>query len=493
MKNHYLSKSQFMRGLQCHKSLWLYKYMPELREEPDESKQAVFDSGKEVGLLARGLFPGGKAITFEGSSFDEKVRLTKELIESGIEIIYEATFCYNDILVMVDILHKGKKGWEIYEVKQSTEVKDEHKSDISIQYHVVSGSGLSVTKANLVHINREYIRNGDINIRELFLIEDLTKEVIEKQGFVKDELKKMQHMLKNGCPDIAIGAYCHAPYACDFISYCWKHIPDNSVFDISGTGINKFASYREGKVSFKDLDLKELNFKQRMQVDAELNGTVTIDKKGIREFLDTLRYPIYFLDFEVFYQEPIPPFDGTRPYMRIPFQYSLNWIEKAGGKLHHHEFLVEAGKDGREEIAKQLSDMIPDKASVAAYNTTFEIGVIKALAEGFSAYRKKLISINENMIDMMVPFRKRYYYIKEMKGSYSLKNVLPAIFPELSYEGLAVSGGEDAVMAYKRLAKSKDSKEKVQITKDLLEYCKLDTLGMVSLLERLRLLAAEKG
>ncbi|MBI5874946.1 MAG: hypothetical protein HZB81_03725 [Deltaproteobacteria bacterium] len=216
MNNHYLSKSQFMRGLQCHKSLWLYKYKPELRAEPDESTQAVFDSGTEVGLLARELFPGGKVIEFEGSSFDEKARRTKKLIESGIKTIYEATFCHNDILVMVDILHKGKNGWEIYEVKQASAVKEVYKNDIAVQYYAVSGSGLPIAKVYLVHINTEYIRKGDIKVRELFHTEDMTNEAIEGQAFVKDEFKKMRQTLTGKRPSLDIGPHCSDPYSCDF-------------------------------------------------------------------------------------------------------------------------------------------------------------------------------------------------------------------------------------------------------------------------------------
>ncbi|MBI5874945.1 MAG: DUF2779 domain-containing protein [Deltaproteobacteria bacterium] len=226
-------------------------------------------------------------------------------------------------------------------------------------------------------------------------------------------------------------------------------------------------------------------------MDAELNGTVTLDRDGVKEFLNTLHYPLYFLDFETFYNEPIPPFDGTRPYMKIPFQYSLHWIEKKGGKLNYCDFLAEAGKDGREAIARQLAELIPDNGCVLAYNMTFEKDAIGALADCFPKYRERLLRINENIKDLMVPFRKRHYYTKEMKGSYSIKVVLPALVPELTYEGMAVSNGDDAVQAYKRLMDAEDPKEIAQIKKDLLEYCKLDTLGMVRLLEKLRRLGCK--
>lgn len=484
-----LSKSQFIRGLQCHKSLWLFKNAPELRAEPGESTQAVFDSGTEVGRLAQQLFPGGELIELEGSNLGEKVERTKSLIENGVETIYEATFCHDNNLVMGDILHKSTDGWEIYEVKQSTEIKEVHKNDIAVQYLVVSGSGLPVSRVSLVYINNGYVRNGDIDVRELFHIENLTADVLERQPFVKDEIQKMRQMLTGNCPTIDIGPHCGNPYECDFKAHCRAHIPENSVFDLSGKGIDQFAYYRAGKIRFEELDLDELNFRQRMQVDAELNGTVTLDKEGVSEFLDTLHYPLYFLDFEAIYNEPVPPFDGTWPYMKIPFQYSLHWIEKDGHRLQHREFLGSVGEDAREEIARQLSELIPDNACILAYNMTFEKGVIAALADCFPAYSEKLLRINENMKDLMAPFRSRHYYTKEMNGSYSIKLVLPALVPELSYEGMAVANGDDAVLAYKQLGQTVNPAEAEQIRRDLLEYCKLDTLAMVKLLERLKALS----
>lgn len=482
----FLSKSQFIRGLQCRKSLWLYRNSPELRAEPDESTQAVFDSGAEVGRLAQQLFPGGELIEFEGSNLSEKVERTMELIESGETTIYEATLCHDNNLVMVDILHKGPKGWEIYEVKQSIEVKEVHKNDVAVQYFTVNGSGLPVSKVYLVYINTGYVRNGDIDLRDLFHIEELTDTVIERQPLVKDELQKMRQMLAGDCPINDIGPHCSDPYVCDFYDHCWSHIPGNSVFDLREKGIDKFAFYKTGKIRFEDLTLDDLNFKQRMQVEAELNGTVTLDKEAIKEFLGTLHYPLYFLDFEAIYNEPVPPFDNTSPYDRIPFQYSLHWIEKEGGELKHREFLAPTGTDAREEIARQLSELIPDNACVLAYCMSFEKGIIARLAELYPAYAERLLHINENVKDLMAPFRSRHYYTKEMNGRYSIKLVLPALVPELTYEGMTVSNGEDAVAAYKLLRDVKDANEAEQVRRDLLEYCKLDTLAMVKLLERLK-------
>jgi hypothetical protein len=480
-----LSKSQFMRGLQCRKSLWLYKYNPELRTPPDAMQQAIFDMGTEVGLYARQLFPGGTAIEYEGSTFAEKVRKTQELVQGGEHTIYEATISHNDIIVMVDILHKGRKGWELYEVKSSSRLKDEHAKDVSIQYYVLKGSGLTVSKAALVHINNEYVRHGDIAIAELFAVEELTDEVQESEAFIGNELLTIRSMLQGPCPDIDIGAHCTSPYDCDFIDHCWQHIPENSVFDLRGKGIDKFEYYTSDIIRFQDLHLGTLNLKQRMQVEAELNDTETIDYKGIAEFLDTLHYPQYFLDFETF-MPAIPRFEGTRPYQNIPFQYSLHVLDHDGADLKHHEFLAEAGRDPRERIARDLSTLIPDNACVITYNSSFEKGRIKELAEQFPRYAEKLMQIQDSIVDLMVPFRQRLYYKKEMKGSYSIKYVLPALVPDLGYEGMVISGGSDAMNVYAGLYLVEDTKEVEKIREDLRAYCRMDTLGMVRILDKLR-------
>lgn len=486
MKNNSLSKSQFIRGLQCHKSLWLYKYRPELRTPPDEGQEALFEAGKDIGVLAHGLFPDGVLIEFEGSFFDDKVRKTLALIEGGVKTIYEATFRHEGVLVMVDILHRGDEGWEIYEVKGSTEVKDVHLSDVAVQYHILKGSGLSLSKASLVYINNKYVRHGEVDVNGLFAISDITDEASKRQDSVKDELAKLRAMLNGDAPDIDIGPYCKAPYECDFMAHCWSHIPECSVFDIARLGNKQYDLYYRDIVDFKDIpDDYPLNPKQRMQVEAELTGKEFVDVGGIKEFLETVYYPLCFLDFETI-NPAVPIFEGTRPYEQIPFQYSLHFIEKEGGEPRHYEFLAKEGTDPREELIKGLISDIPQHACVLAYNMGFEKGVLKNLAEEFPAYADKLMNIHDRITDLMSPFQKKYWYTKEMKGSHSIKYVLPALVPELSYEGMEIGNGGEAMDAYATLHLIEDQKEVARIRKALLEYCKLDTLAMVEILEKMK-------
>ncbi len=481
-----LSKSSFIRGLQCHKSLWLYKNKPELRTKPDESQQAVFDSGTDVGILAQGLFPDGKEIRFEGSTPWGNVRLTQELIDSGEETIYEATFTYENITVMVDILHKGSDGWEIYEVKGSTELKEVYLNDISVQYYVITGSGLELSKASLVHLNNNYLRNGELNISELFTIQDITSNVIENQAFIVDKLSGIRSMFNGDCPDIDIGPHCDSPYECNFSAHCWSHIPEYSVFDIAGLFTKKkFDLYNQGIIDLRDIpEDYGLSGNQWLQVEAELNDTKFIKCDEIRKLLKTLSYPLYYLDFETF-NPAVPPFDNTKPFQKIPFQFSIHVQESEGAEPKHYEFLAEGGIEPRIELTKELIRLIPDDVCVVTYNSSFEKGVLKALGGAFPEYADKLTKIQNNFFDIMKPFQNKHFYTKELKGSYSIKKVLPALVPDLSYKGMVIGDGGEAMRVYGSLHLIKDEDEKKKIKKDLLEYCKLDTLGMVKIVEKL--------
>jgi hypothetical protein len=481
----YLSKSLFIRGLQCHKSLYLHKYQPELRDEVPPEKQALFDSGTEVGILARDLFPGGVEVPYEGLSPREQLDMTVSEIQKGTENIYEATFSYNNVFMKADILHRGRHGWALYEVKQSTGGKEVHVNDVALQYYVVKGSDLPVSRAFLVYINTQYVRHGEIEVKKLFAIEELTDRVNEKQEFVAEEIGKMRHMLAGALPAIDIGAWCDDPYKCDFKGHCWQHIPEDSVFTLRRKGANRFDLYKQGIIRLEQIPLHVLNDVQRMQVEFFLEKKETVNREAVREFLDSLWYPLYFLDFETF-MSPVPLFDGTSPYQQIPYQYSIHVLEREGAELRHHEFIAEPNVDPREELAERLVAVIPDDACVIAYNSSFEARVLNELAEWLPRHGNRIERVVPNMRDLMAPFRRRDVYHWQMKGSHSQKAVLPALVPDLTYDGLEVMDGGMAMQAYFTMCGAKDPSEVQRIRASLLEYCKLDTLGMVRILEKLK-------
>lgn len=473
------------------KSLWLKKYKKDILTLPNATAEAIFEIGNEVGKLACELFPGGIEVEFNPKDYDGMVSTTQELMSDGVKNIYEATFKYDGIFVAVDILHiNDDRSVEIYEVKSSTHVKDVYKHDASIQYYVLNGLGYKVKNVSIVYINNKYIRDEELEIDKFFTIADITDEVKELQDDIPTYLSTFEKFLKDSEsePQKDIGTHCSNPYDCDAIDYCWSHIPEYSIFDISRLKSDKkFELYNQGIVNFTQIsDISSFSTAQQIQIESELTNKTIVNKEAIKEFVDNLSYPIYHLDFETF-QQAIPQWKSIVPFMQIPFQYSIH-VESEDGKLEHKEFLAEDGFDPRYELAKKLVEDIPIDVTVLAYNMGFEKGVIRKLAEQFEEFSYHLICIHDNIEDLMTPFQKKDYYTPSMRGSYSIKYVLPALVPEMAkaYEDLdLVHNGSEAMQTFARLSKLDDD-EKDAYRKALLEYCKLDTLAMVKVLERLK-------
>ena len=486
-----LSKSLYIRGLQCEKSLWLKKKKPGVLQAPGDGAQAIFDTGTSVGELACELFSGGERIEYTGD-FGSQIARTKELIEHGIKVIYEATFCFDGILVMVDILRICEDGLIINEVKSLTSVKEVYIDDASIQYYVISSLGYKVSAVNIIHIDSGYVRGEKLELDKFFHTEDVTEQVRQKQADIPQILSKFDEILsKDTEPEIDIGPHCSNPYDCDAWKYCWREqrgIPEYSIFDISRLRSDKkFELYKSGVVKFEDIkELDKFNASQQIQIRSELSGEQIIDKEAIKEFLETLSYPLYHLDFETF-QQAVPEFVGLSPYEQIPFQFSIH-KDDGKGNLEHFEFLVEVGADPRYELALNLIKFIPQDACVLAYNMSFEKRVIRRLAEIYPQISNELMAIHSNIKDLMAPFVSKSYYHPKMRGSYSIKYVLPSLVPEFesAYNDLnLIHHGGEAMQAYEAMAYM-PAKERDAYKKALLAYCKLDTLAMVKVLEKLR-------
>lgn len=475
-----LSKGLYIRGCQCHKSLWLHKNNPELKGEVTSFQQAAFNAGNDVGELACGLFPGGVMVPYEGLSIPGQVARTATAIADGKEVIYEASFEFDGIFVKVDILRRGELGWEIYEVKGSTGVKDVHRNDVALQLYVLTGAGLDVSRVCLVHLDNSYVRQGEIEVEKLFVIADLTDEARGRQDEVEANIETLREMLRGAMPDVSIGPQCEDPYACDFMEHCWKEVPEDSVFDLSGRGIDRFAYYHGGARRLEDLPLEDLNRSQRMQVELHLAQGEHVDPAGIKEFLEELWYPLVYLDFETF-MSAIPLFDGTRPYQQVPFQYSIHVQREPGGEVEHYEYLAEPKVDPRPALIGGLLSTIPEGACVLAYFMAFERSRIDELARDFPNFADELLAMNENIRDLIVPFKRRHAYRWTQYGSASIKSVLPAFVPELSYKGMPIADGGMAMESYHTMCALQDPTELAEIRKNLLAYCHLDTLAMVEL------------
>ncbi len=450
---------------------------------PGAAAQARMDAGTAVGILAQKLFPGGREIEFDFENFARMLGLTRQYIDDGVQTIYEASISRDGVFVACDILHHGERGWELYEVKSSTGVKEYHRNDIAIQWYVLQKAGLQPVKAALVHINTGYVRKGELDISQLFTIEDVTEDTVFRQTGIPANLQAMKNMLKQDEPAIEIGLHCNNPYDCDFKAYCWQDVPKHSVFTLYGLkGHKKFELYHKGIRTLDDLpDDMPLNAVQQLQKEAHLSGAPVVNKAVIEAFLGSISEPVCYLDFETF-QNAVPRFDGQSPYEQIPFQYSL-YIEQ-DGKLEHLEYLADEKIDPRREIAERLVQDLGGQGTVVAFNMGFEKGVIRKLAGLFPDLSGHLLAINERFVDLVVPFRQGGYYAEKMNGSFSIKAILPALFPDdaqLSYKSLHIQDGNTASEIFASLYQDTDPDVVEQVRQGLLAYCKLDTLAMVKI------------
>ena len=504
-----LSKSKYFSYWQCPKKLWLETYKASEREPDDPSTLARMESGTRVGKLAHQLFPNvvDATVTDANGNPDTAAMIarTQQLIDAGTSVIAEAAFSYNGCYCAVDLLRSEGDGWAIYEVKSSTypefegnpEDIEKYVPDITYQKWLLTQCGVNVTDTYLVCLNSDYFRHGELDMKKLFVIidmkEQVTRELLSVPANVERAMKTMELVEE---PMTDLGMQCHKPYPCAFWQYCTRHLPQPSVFNVyggSGRGFTfekKLKCYREGNITFGSLRDKSLGNIQDQQVSCALDQREHIDRDEIRNFLAELSYPLYFLDFESM-QDAVPQYDDTKPYSQLCFQYSLHIKKSAETPYEHREYLAPSdGSDPRRELAEQLCRDIPKDVCTLVYNKTFECSRIKEMAAIFPDLAEHLLNIEANIKDLLVPFRKGYYYVPAMGGSFSIKSVLPALFPDepsLNYHNLdeRVQNGGDAMTIFPKI-KDMDLAEAAATREALLRYCELDTWAMVKVWEQLQ-------
>lgn len=471
--------------MQCLKSLYFYKNFIHLRDPFSKEQQAIFSRGNNVGILAQKLFPNGVDAT-PGKRSDslEAVRKTKELIDAGAEVIYEAAFQSNGVLAILDVLVKKEGRWYAYEVKSSAKISQTYLLDASLQYWVITGSGLPLEDISIININTNYVKNGVIEVGKLFKITSVTGDVLKNQKMVQQRIEEIKNVaLSVQLPGIKIGTHCFSPYKCDFMGQCWKNVPQNSVFELAWmTKEEQFELYNSGITTTDQVPVKnEMNVHVNLQLKALKSNEIISDKTAILKFIKNLKYPLNFIDFESF-MPAIPIYDGTHPYQNIPFLFSLH-IKHQNGKIEHREFLTEAGTDPRKSFLENMLDATQGEGSILVYDAMMEKGILNGLKRDFPLYAIEIDERLGRIVDLMVPFQERVYYHPMFKGSFSLKNVLPAIAPELNYSNLKISSGSIAMIEFERLQTETDMFKILETREALSAYCRMDTLAMVKIFE----------
>jgi hypothetical protein len=482
-----ISKSQYLKGLQCPKALWFYRHRRDLYPEIPEAKQRLFDSGHEVGELAQTYFENGIEITEKYYQIDSAIASTLQAASHGYEAIFEATACSMDgAYSRIDILNKADRfdQWDLVEVKQSTGIKDYHLDDMALQRYAFQGAGYQIRSSILMHVNNQYIRRGELDPKNLFALQDCTAMVEGILPLIPGHVADLLEILNSSIePDIDIGEHCKKPFECDYVYHCWKHVPDYSVYNIfKGSQLQEMLA--KGILDVAHIPATvSVPGRKKIDVDAFRNQALYADQAGINEFLNALTYPIYYLDYETIFPA-IPIYDNSSPYQQIPFQFSLHIQESKGADLNHIEFLNTEPGDPRPGFIKALIENCGRKGTVLVYNLGFESRINRELGQAFPRYQLELENINTRMADLLVPFRSRYLYHPQMMGSASLKSVLPAFVPDLSYDELSITDGDTASAMYLNCVKgSVTDAEKETIYKNLLQYCALDTLAEVRLLD----------
>ena len=340
-----------------------------------------------------------------------------------------------------------------------------------------------------MHIDNQYVRKGKIEPEKLFAMEDVTEQCDQFIPGIEHKLAGMLEVIREKEePQVTIGPHCGSPYPCPLEGICWAFLPPKD---------NIFFLYRGGKKAYELMesgilsmaDIKEdftLNDKQSIQVLCHKKGIPHIDKKGIEDFLNTLEYPLYFLDFETI-SPAIPAYDNSRPYQAIPFQYSLYIVKNKDTRPERHSYLAPGDKDPRAEILMQLKKLLGNSGSVVAYNASFEKTRLREASEAYPEYQCWVAEIEERVVDLLTPFRGFLYYHPDQAGSASLKKVLPVI-TNSNYDALEITDGSMASMEYYRVTfgKNIDENDRQRVYLALEKYCDLDTKGMIEILDTLR-------
>ena len=484
-----ISKSQFMMGLQCLKRLWLYNHRWDLRPPVRPEQQQLFDQGHAIGLLAHEYFAGGVLVDADHKHIPQALKRTAELTAGGENIIYEGTFVFANVLVRCDILKRNRDGsWDLIEAKGSTEVKDEHLRDVAVQRYVLEGSGLRLRKTLLMRIDNSFIKAGPLDARKLFALEDISKETAALMPETGRDLERfMEALASTEAPEIGIGQHCSTPYDCEFRGHCWKGIPEYSIYDIPRLSWEKKNTLKAmGILLFRNVpDSFDLSEGQKLALKVEKSGEALLDRKKLAKFLKKIKYPLYHIDFETV-MPGLPVYDGTRPYQQLPFQVSIHVQAASGAAPAHFEYLGDGLNDPRPGLISFMLEKIGPEGTLLAFNSSFEMKRIEELARDFPASGAALLAMLGRFEDLMKPFLERAYVHPDCHGRFSLKKILPALIPDMTYEGLAVANGGDAQLAYYNILSGKLPRaEAGQLRKDLKIYCGQDTLAMVKIMEHL--------
>jgi len=482
-----LSKSRIMDGLQCPKLLWVRVHEPERIVYP-RSLQRIFDMGHAVGAVAQAQYPDGVLVGAVGQpetgrpDMRAALRETSGLLsQSSDHTLFEATFQHDGILVRTDLLFRERGRVRFTEVKSSTSVKDEHVPDAAIQTWVLQESGVPVDGVCIGHVDNTFVYQGDGDYTGLLVEEDVTDAVAAQLPEVAGWVADLRRMLNGDMPAVFVGSVCRTPHDCPLREWCRECDGEVHVGYLPGGSRLVEQLQGEGYVRLRDVPAGRITGRDQARVwQATVAGRAQLDP-AIRAELRALPYPRYYFDFETI-NFAVPIWAGTRPWEQLPFQFSCD-VETAPGIFEHREFLDLTGSPPMEPCAQAVVDQLGDgDGPVLVYHAPFESTVLATLQRHAPRLAVPLQGVIDRVVDLL-PIVKRHYYHPDMRGSWSIKAVLPTVAPDLDYGALdEVHEGTEAQMAYEEAIKpDTPAPRRETIRRNLLAYCARDTEAMVEL------------
>jgi len=497
--NYTLTKTKINSGLRCQKKLW-YDFYPPAKQKDEYAVRA----GNRFGEVIKNIYGKGLDLS-EVKDISDAIQKTKEALNSkDVNIIYEAAFMHEDILVRTDVLKRTRNGWELLEAKASGEKKKQHIPDIAIQYFVVNSCGVNLASVKIILINSEFIYLGHEDYKDLVNEVQIDNEELEleaKKIFADiDELKKMGE-LSTPIPVVAMEEEkCNKPYKCEYKSRCITLLPrsDLASYKIIPYLSKELREYCEEKniVDLQDVPLKYLNVKRKgyaINFQKIIQDAHKDNKKWVNSNLkDSLAFdfPVYFLDFETA-QQTKPIIIGTKPFEKLPFQWSLHkWegFEKDISSIEGDFFLDFSSQDIERKFTESLLKAIGAKGTIFAHNAGYEKAILKGLME--KEYLKDLKNGMDSVIKRIkdtLEITRENFYDPKMNGSWSLKDIVKAVPDSVGYNELdVINDGNGAQLAWFICTEKNTNKVEIKRQSTLLkEYCSKDTLNLYYLLKYL--------
>lgn len=433
-------------------------------------------TGHDIHRIARARHRRGVLID---TATTQALKETRRLLGGARRPLFEAAFQSGGVLVRADLLLPGRRArWRMLEVKSSSKVKPHHITDAAIQSWVVRRAGLDLSRVLITHVDTSFVYPGGGDYEGLLAHEDITREAADVARGVPGWIRAARNTLDGTDPRTEPGSQCNDPYDCPFIDHCGAGDagPGHPPEELKDSNIARQLR-EEGYTDIGEIPAGRLSQPKHVRIWQAVRRNRAILDPAAGDQLRALGQPRYYLDFETI-QFAVPIWAGTRPYQQIPFQWSCH-VEDAGGRLRHHEFLAADATDPRRAFAESLLRVLRRRGPIFVYYAAFERSRVNELARDFPDLAPALVAVTRRFVDLL-PIARDHYYHPRMRGSWSIKAVLPSIAPDLSYDDLEVADGLQAQVSFaEMIAPDTPRERRAQLRDGLRRYCERDTLAMV--------------